>query len=605
VAQGSDGDPSGASFGLTTTLNADHIDVSDLEMVLKSAVDVAMKNARNDGEDDSRDRNNNRTTTNSCGATAGVKVASSLSPSLLPPLIEKSCRESNRRKQSCLSLFQRPEDAAWRVTVENPSQRTDDRGKRYTVFTVKVEADADADNGWSESSGDGRCDYAVTTVAFRRYGDFLWLREQLKRNRPGAMLPPLPDRRAMNRFEPSFLEERRAGLELFLRRCHVSSEFRNVGCLRQFLTAHETVFRAAIHAQSNSDVDKEEEEGGGVYVNGLASSGMSTARSPVLKTIRLSPEKKKRTSKLMTWLTNRTTAISGCELVPSPDDCIFEDAWTYTTNLEKSLKNAYSQASCVTKLHNDLSSGWYDFGKALTLLRIADKEGQGVPAGLAGDAICSCLGDITADTTIPKTRKLEKDLLDHLKAVQMLREAMQTRHEHRLSYTAALKSITAKRDQLNKLRLSAESNPKSQTKIADAETNLRNAQESAESVRADYDIVSKRVLREMDRFKKESLISMQATFGDLCILQQEYHAEIGNFWAGASEQLCDMELSTRKAFPPALEVQENDFPLRESKEGNGQLQEKEAYTESCTVSNEKSTMDGIQYQDSSMILATV
>jgi len=49
----------------------------------------------------------------------------------------------------------------------------------------------------------------TTFTVIRRYSDFTWLHGVLERECPGAIIPPLPEKNTMNRFEPAFLEGRR------------------------------------------------------------------------------------------------------------------------------------------------------------------------------------------------------------------------------------------------------------------------------------------------------------------------------------------------------------------------------------------------------------
>ena len=53
----------------------------------------------------------------------------------------------------------------------------------------------------------------------RRFSDFTWLRDKLRATFPGIILYPLPDKVVTTSpFNPEFLEHRRAGLDLFLRK---------------------------------------------------------------------------------------------------------------------------------------------------------------------------------------------------------------------------------------------------------------------------------------------------------------------------------------------------------------------------------------------------
>jgi len=50
----------------------------------------------------------------------------------------------------------------------------------------------------------------------RRYSDFEWLLEQLGNAHPGIIIPAIPEKQAVGRFSPDFVEQRRRGLERFL-----------------------------------------------------------------------------------------------------------------------------------------------------------------------------------------------------------------------------------------------------------------------------------------------------------------------------------------------------------------------------------------------------
>jgi len=47
----------------------------------------------------------------------------------------------------------------------------------------------------------------------RRYSDFLWLYETLSNNNPGVVVPPVPDKNAIGRFDDTFVKQRRFALE--------------------------------------------------------------------------------------------------------------------------------------------------------------------------------------------------------------------------------------------------------------------------------------------------------------------------------------------------------------------------------------------------------
>ncbi|RUP35202.1 hypothetical protein BC936DRAFT_138511 [Jimgerdemannia flammicorona] len=52
----------------------------------------------------------------------------------------------------------------------------------------------------------------------RRYRDFLWLYNQLTNGNPGVVVPPVPEKHALGRFQDEFVESRRVALEKCLRK---------------------------------------------------------------------------------------------------------------------------------------------------------------------------------------------------------------------------------------------------------------------------------------------------------------------------------------------------------------------------------------------------
>ena len=57
-----------------------------------------------------------------------------------------------------------------------------------------------------------------TLTIERRYSDFYWLRGALVLHCPGALIPPLPEKKIIGRFDDKFISSRLRGLEDFLSR---------------------------------------------------------------------------------------------------------------------------------------------------------------------------------------------------------------------------------------------------------------------------------------------------------------------------------------------------------------------------------------------------
>ncbi|KAI0705214.1 Vps5 C terminal like-domain-containing protein [Cytidiella melzeri] len=85
------------------------------------------------------------------------------------------------------------------ITVDDP-QRVGDPIRGYTMYTVHTKTTSPL---YSKSA------FSV----LRRYSDFLWLYETLSNNNPGVVVPPVPEKSPFNRFDASFVQQRRQSLE--------------------------------------------------------------------------------------------------------------------------------------------------------------------------------------------------------------------------------------------------------------------------------------------------------------------------------------------------------------------------------------------------------
>ncbi|KAI1774417.1 Vps5-domain-containing protein [Hypoxylon cercidicola] len=69
----------------------------------------------------------------------------------------------------------------------------------------------------------------------RRYRDFLWLYNTMHGNNPGVVVPPPPEKQALNRFETNFVESRRAALEKMLNKIAAHPTLQHDPDLKLFL----------------------------------------------------------------------------------------------------------------------------------------------------------------------------------------------------------------------------------------------------------------------------------------------------------------------------------------------------------------------------------
>lgn len=87
----------------------------------------------------------------------------------------------------------------------------------------------------------------------RRFREFEWLHNALKRCYIGCIIPPIPEKSAFGRFEPKFIEERRCALENFIRRVAAHSDMRSSPAFTNFLLKDTSALQTIIDENSLPD----------------------------------------------------------------------------------------------------------------------------------------------------------------------------------------------------------------------------------------------------------------------------------------------------------------------------------------------------------------
>ena len=261
------------------------------------------------------------------------------------------------------------------------------------------------------------------------------------------------------------------------------------------------------------------------------------------------------------WFGRGAKASPQRELVPSPDDHFFESLGPYMLDLEKALQTVREEAYALGAVRSDLSVGWYNFGRALTLIRTADGAGgMGATAGLMGDVICAATASrrrsgLTAAGS--KSQNRPEDPIDdymiedYSKRIQTLREVVAMRREFRASHTDALEAAKASRaDSL--LAGTYKGSMTSQDDVRHAEANHQIAQEEVEIERASFEAFTQRALREVNRFRADADKSSRSALAQFCDAREAYHRRGGQFWGDLQSALEGVDFDAALSAAPSL-----------------------------------------------------
>ena len=223
--------------------------------------------------------------------------------------------------------------------------------------------------------------------------------------------------------------------------------------------------------------------------------------------------------------------------VKSPDDELFEEVQRYIHGLDTQMKNVSSQASGLVRKGKEMANGLFEFGLAFNLLGQSE-------ADALGDALCKLgetadrLSVLSAEHSDKEAIQFEDPLIDMIKMIHSVKLALQKRHEKRLTYSTCLQEVESKNSQLSKMRAQIGM----EAKAYGLEMSLRRAQENAEIARDNFATVSQRVLREVDRFKRETTEDMRLTVLEYIRMQVEYNKRMEQIWANLIPQLEKVQL---------------------------------------------------------------
>ncbi|KAI8626263.1 vacuolar sorting protein [Xylariaceae sp. FL1651] len=110
---------------------------------------------------------------------------------------------------------------SFHITVGDP-HKVGDLTSSHIVYSVRTR---------TTSKGYKQPEFEVK----RRYRDFLWLYNTMHGNNPGVVVPPPPEKQALNRFESNFVESRRAALEKMLNKIAAHPTLQHDSDLKLFL----------------------------------------------------------------------------------------------------------------------------------------------------------------------------------------------------------------------------------------------------------------------------------------------------------------------------------------------------------------------------------
>jgi len=354
----------------------------------------------------------------------------------------------------------------------------------------------------------------------RRYSDFVWLAERLARDVPGAIVPPLPEKAVVGRFGADFVESRRRLLQIFLARVGQHDELAASRFFKLFLSADDAglaACKAECRASDKAEAARLSSAGGRGAAGGAGGlAGVQNWFEETYASINAS-----------------MAATQTANAAKNEEDERIEAEVAYVSNLETQMQNVAKHTTGLAKRNRDLANGLFEFGLAFTLLGQTEHEplaGALTKLGHTADQ----LSLLATESVGREQATFEEPIYDAIRMLGSVKSALGQRQKHKHALALARADLDQKKQAVAKLA----GQPGKEDRVAFAEHAVDKAKQDVEKARDDFEAVSARVVREVERFKGEKARDLKAVVVDFCALQMEHHKRLQEQW---TQLLPDLE----------------------------------------------------------------
>lgn len=307
----------------------------------------------------------------------------------------------------------------------------------------------------------------------RRFRDFDWLLRRLSENNRGIIIPPLPEKSVVEKYQhtPGFLKQRRAALERFLIRVGAHPELANSSDLRSFLQDNDGTWQVEM-ARANAAYGggaKKKLAGAVAMFRELGNSGLA--------------------------MISGSTTRAGDE----EEDVQYLKVREYVFQLEEHLADVHRKAGRLVGRQDAVATALSDFGSSMGAL--GHFEGGQLAGGFSamGDTAQQLARDAHAHAAVLSTT-LEAPLKEFVRLVKSAKTTMADRGAALAAVSAAKGDVAQKRSKLSKLRGLPGVR---EDKVSEVEQELNSAQIREESTQAIFDGIATRMALDFARFQAE------------------------------------------------------------------------------------------------------
>ena len=340
---------------------------------------------------------------------------------------------------------------SFNITVGDP-HTVGSTTSSHTVYTVITRTTSKAYNSPS---------FTVT----RRYRDFLWLYERLHDNHPGVVVPPPPEKQAVGRFDPNFVESRRMALERMINKVAGHPVLQHDGDLKTFLESE--AFNVDIkHKDRAKDPLLSSESKGGI----MSSIGLGGGSN------------------------------SGGKFIEHDD--WFHDRRIYLDALEIQLRALQKSTDSVVAQRKALAESCGDFSASLHAL-----AGVELSPSLSGPL--DALGDLQMRIQELYQRQAMQDILtlgividEYIRLIGSVQKAFTQRQRAFHAWHSSEQKLAALRQNEDKLKRSGRSQVE---RMQQVEVEVKEQERKVNAARVLFEDMGRLMRGELERFEREKV----------------------------------------------------------------------------------------------------
>lgn len=339
----------------------------------------------------------------------------------------------------------------------------------------------------------------------RRFRDFCWLHDRLAEENRGVIVPPLPEKNAVQKFAmgADFIEERRRALQVFVNRVASHPVLKTSRELQRFLESNEDefAFEVARTAAASGGGAKKRLEGAVGWLRGLGGAA--------------------------------TGLVAGKGAADAAEDPEYVRVRCYLAQLDSHLGEAARQAGRLVAKESELTEALGEFGQSIEKLGRLE-EGNVAEAFQQLASKSQVLSESRKTQVAQLAARFEAPIKEAVRFVRAAMGVCSDRGAALAAMQAAKHDLDTKKVRYAKLRGTPGS---ASDKLLEAERDVTEAEGRVRDARISYEELVARLTEELNRFQKERAADTNALLRDLALVQASLAADGAKGWSALLNEL--------------------------------------------------------------------